>query len=492
MTRTLTMDFREEYEAERTRRLRRRFLWYSGVLAAFFIVTSAVESIAVALAVVEAPSAGAVLVEAACNLPQVVIFVGAFLYVLRRPLSRPQLLKLVFALTVVTGAFAIVAMPVVDRVRLGPDEFSSARAISASLARLFGVHFLACLFIPWTPREAIRPLIPLLVIFAIVTLVVEGNSLLSQTMTILFSPLVGGPGLLICWLRHSRFRNRFHYRMLRGRYGELQRELVDAREVHEELFPEQITAGPIRMYYRYEPMRQIGGDYLYALRTPGSEPGDSHDRLNVVLLDVTGHGVKAALTVNRLYGELERLFAEDPDIPPGKVLCALNRYVSLTLAKHSVFATALCLRFRVDEDVLESANAGHPPAFLLDAAGHLERLPSTAPLLGVFGGREFEPAEESRRFAPGDALIAYTDGVIDTIDQSGQRLQIEGIQRILAGGAPQSNENGRWCAALLGEVQTFRFGATVDDTLIVEVSRPIESTPVTAGRDIADSSSRRT
>ena len=221
MTRTLTMDFREEYEAERTRRLRHRFLWYSGVLATFLIVWSAIKSISVALSLVEAPSAGAVVIEAARNLPQVVIFVGAFLYVLRRPLSRPQLLKLVFGLTVVTGTICIVAAPVMVRVQTGPEEYSSARAILASLGLLFGVHFLACLFIPWTRREAIRPLIPLLIVFAVVTLVVEGNSPLSQMMTILLSPLVGGPGLLICWLRHSRFRNRFHYRMLRGRYGEL-------------------------------------------------------------------------------------------------------------------------------------------------------------------------------------------------------------------------------------------------------------------------------
>src|SRR5262249_42834489 len=114
-------------------------------------------------------------------------------------------------------------------------------------------------------------------------------------------PLAGAPGVLISWWRYARFGRRFGQSMLAERYGELERDLVDARRIHEALFPPPVTRGPVRLAYRYDPMRQIGGDFLYAhpiLPAPGVNDGP----LSVVLIDVTGHGVPAAMTVSGLHG----------------------------------------------------------------------------------------------------------------------------------------------------------------------------------------------
>ena len=62
-------------------------------------------------------------------------------------------------------------------------------------------------------------------------------------------------------------------------------------------FPAEYDDGFVRFEYRYTPMRELGGDFVH-LHVAAS--GIVH----VVLLDVTGHGLAAALTVNRLYGEL--------------------------------------------------------------------------------------------------------------------------------------------------------------------------------------------
>lgn len=75
---------------------------------------------------------------------------------------------------------------------------------------------------------------------------------------------------------------------MRGRYVEMHRELVDARRIHESLFPAPTCEGNISVRYAYEPMRQIGGDYLFCKHTLAPA---GNQRLNMVMLDVTGHGI---------------------------------------------------------------------------------------------------------------------------------------------------------------------------------------------------------
>jgi len=477
MTHTVTQDFREEYEAERTRWLRRRILWYTGILGGFQIVSLAISFLEIALGsdrTVSLEGLGLIVLR---GFPVLLLLLGSFAYVSRRTMRQESLLRIAFWLTVIIGAINIAFAPAFREVvieggagTLSEEATVWARRLSA-LGVLFFTHFVACLFIPWTAREASRPLLPLLGVLALTTLIL-GGGLVGTLVFLGLSPFAGLPGVAVCWWRHSRFRDRFLYRMVRGRYGELQRELIDARSVHEALFPEPILEGDPCFHFRYEPMHQIGGDYLYAFR---EKREDAPDRLSVILIDVTGHGIKAALTVNRVYGELERVFAETPDIEPGPLLLALNRYVRLTLAKHNIYATALVMRFDPQRDELTYANAGHPPAFLRTAGGLIEQLDSTAPLLGVFERRVYHPDPRTIRFGPGDTLIAYTDGATDSTNETGDRLKIVGLQRILAGDKPESLKKGRWAATIAHEINHFRFGAAVDDTLLVEVWRPIHA-----------------
>jgi sigma-B regulation protein RsbU (phosphoserine phosphatase) len=191
------------------------------------------------------------------------------------------------------------------------------------------------------------------------------------------------------------------------------------------------------------------------------------------VVDVTGHGIAAALTVNRLHGELERLFAENPDVDPGAVLGLLNKYVHLTLANHSVYATAFCLRVDPARNVVEYASGGHPPAFLRAVDGTLHELSSTGFVLGACPSDDFDPAPATLPFYPGDALIVYTDGAIEAKNEAGRMLGVRGVQRLLAQKAGASP--GQWPAVLMQTVDGHRVGPVCDDTLAVEVWRPLAS-----------------
>jgi serine phosphatase RsbU (regulator of sigma subunit) len=281
------------------------------------------------------------------------------------------------------------------------------------------------------------------------------------------------PGLIISVVRNWREQTHEMVEFFRGRYLEMRQELVDARLIHEAAFPPTRDTGSVRFAYAYEPMSQIGGDYLHAHVSAGRNGGE--EALSLAVLDVTGHGIPAALTVNRLHGELTRLYAESPHMAPGAVLAALNRYVYLTLSDHSVFVTGIVLRIDPTISELEFASAGHPPAFLRQPSGEIEELPATATVLGAFEGREFDPAPIRRPFMPGESLIAYTDGAMDARSRSGERLEVVGLRKIVH--EQWADHEQRWPQVIARAVHKFRYGAPDDDVLVVEAYRTLGELP---------------
>lgn len=539
-TSSFTTEFGSEVEADRQAWLRRRFLWYAGLQGVFAIMGllllltgSNSDSIGMR----------ARWVSGGLNLVALIAFGWAFVHVWRDRLPRFQPLKLVYWLVVSMGLMTVLAMPALSTtmpdgsvrgpgVRIGPSTPKSAEPVlvppgpvatperpaaspsapaageranqeatpgdardpasrgarpsSAILGGMMGAwaifvtHFFACVILPWTPQESIRPIIPLIGANAVMTggLAVSAaahgsgvwNVTLQAIIVILVSLLVPLPGLGVCAWRHGRFRRRKTFDILRGRWRDVSRELVDARRIHESLFPKPAWVGPLRFDYAYEPMRQIGGDYLFAERATG--PNGS-DVFNLVLMDVTGHGIPAALTVNRLYGELKRIFAENPGASPGVVLRLLNSYVHLTLSSHAVFVTAMCLRIDCRADTLEYASGGHPPAFLRCSDGTIDRLDSTTFVLGVVLGEEFDPEPRTLRFGAGDCLIAYTDGAIEARGRGGRYLGVAGMQRIVAGSVGDKG----WPETILRAVDQHRHGPSCDDTLVIELYRATRDRP---------------
>lgn len=480
-TATFTADFRDEFESERTRWLRRRFLWWTGTVG----VIGCIQLITVVLVAAytlpgeQWPWAMLVVIVNGCA---VATFVSAFTWAKRHVefVPRERLLRIVSWVIVIVGVLNLLEIPIQYRIGLGvdPDKMNASANIPNWMAGWMGnlmvIHLFASAFIPWTPRESLRPVVPLIAAAEVVLLtyglIFSGVPFWVVLLVALFLPLAAGPGLLVAWWRHGRFRKRFFYDAIKGRYTEMKRELVDAQRIHDALFPKPVDTGEVRFGYFYEPMRQIGGDYLFA-RTVEA-PGKALPMMNIVLIDVTGHGVSAALTVNRLHGEIEREIGEDPSTSPGQMLTGLNSYVHHTLATHSVYATALCLQFDPNEDALRWASAGHPPAFLRAIDGTIHQLDSTTFVLGACHGADFDPHEQSARFARGDVLVAYTDGATEARDANGRMLRVEGIQRIICSAPPDGN--ARWADRLSQAIRDFRYGSAQDDTLIVEVYRPIE------------------
>lgn len=453
------MEFRQEFEAETLSLLHKRFLWFASVASGVGLLGV----VGMAAVVLYQEKEQLNIARFGVHMASLVAYVAAYLIVLLGHVSRERVHALALAIVVLDGLLSI-----------GLWTFTEPHQ-GLGLWGVLLTHILACSFLPWTAMQALAPIVVLVLVNAIAVVLGTRSNAEGATPVALMivqigmSPFVGLPGTLICWLRHSRRVEQFKMRAMATRYGEFRRELTDARKIHESLFPKPRASGEVHFHYLYEPMRQIGGDYLFVAMSPTDD--GRGEMLSFVVVDVTGHGIPAALTVNRLHGELSRLFAEDPGIRPGDVLRLLNRYVHLTLATHSVYVTAVCGRIDPRKSVLEYASGGHPTAFLRAVDGTVEELQSTALVLGACPDAEFEPEPREMKFGPGDSLIAYTDGALEAKDKDGRMLGTKGMQRIV--GSRSHCPSGSWPQVILGVVEQHRHGPPADDTLVIEVFRPL-------------------
>lgn len=331
-------------------------------------------------------------------------------------------------------------------------------------------HFFISLFLPWTVRESRRPALIIasgFVIMVAVDWLFGGAWWPVVLVACACLPFVFLPGTVICWWRYSRFNKQFKQRFESDSFKKLQADLIGARKIHEANLPAPITAGPIRVSFDYEPMREIGGDLLMLHR------GRDGNAVTAVLFDVTGHGVSAALSVNRIVGEIERTFAMDADASPELLICNLNKYIFAILAKHQIYATAIVLRIDAKAGTLEYVNAGHPPGIAFGPFDSSTLLSPTAMMLGVCEGDEFDCQMVRLDFAQSglSSLVLYTDGASEALDPDDRMLCVEGTLNFIRDAALEHGNPAKWPAAIHDRVVAHRQSPPTDDTLVVAMWR---------------------
>ncbi|MCZ6835603.1 MAG: PP2C family protein-serine/threonine phosphatase [Planctomycetota bacterium] len=327
------------------------------------------------------------------------------------------------------------------------------------LPRLFFWHITACLFLPWTPRESLRPMIPLLILWIVCVLAFNMNAnFIEGIITSIFGPGVVIPGLGICSWRLSRHSLQFRREMVGQHFMSMRQELMRARNIHESMFPQAYDDGHVQFEYTYLPMRELGGDFIHLSVAP-------QGLVYLTLLDVTGHGLAAALTVNRLFGELERIRGELPLAEPDEVLILLNRYINLTMVKHNIYATAACVTLDPYLSELRWAAAGHPPGFLRQVSGAVVTLEATTVVLGALSDEEFSTELQVTSIRPGEELIIYTDGVIEAKNRANQQYGLKNLRELMLSKPPPRN----WPQYVTSAIQKYSGGKSEDDILVASL-----------------------
>lgn len=188
----------------------------------------------------------------------------------------------------------------------------------------------------------------------------------------------------------------------------LQGDLSEAAAYVENVLPDPITSGPVRVDWRFVPSASLGGDafgYHWI--------DDTHFAIH--LMDVSGHGVEAALLSQSIMNVLRSKALSDKDHEnPRKVLAELNRTFQGEWC-NDMFFTFWYGVYDTSTRVLEYAGAGHPPAFLVSGSPGGEMKPhwlrTRNSALGITLNMRFE--SKTVTIEPSSRLYVYSDGVYE-------------------------------------------------------------------------------
>ena len=240
------------------------------------------------------------------------------------------------------------------------------------------------------------------------------------------------------------------------------RELDIARQIQLSLLPKLPLKLPYAQVYGVcVPASHVGGDYFdyFPVR----------EDLDVVIADVSGHGMGSALIMAEARSTLKaeaRRKKNGVEHGPADTLRALNELLFEDLDGADLFISLFYLRYSPQTQQLRYASAGHNPPFLLRrAAPACEPLDAEGMVLGVKKQVEFE--DTTLGLMPGDRLLLYTDGIVEARDESGEFFGTQRLCRLFASCRelpPQSVVE-----SILDELSLFRGDAYEDDVTLVVV-----------------------
>jgi serine phosphatase RsbU (regulator of sigma subunit) len=236
------------------------------------------------------------------------------------------------------------------------------------------------------------------------------------------------------------------------------RELEAARRVQEHLLPPPVVRlGGVEVAGRCLSAGPVGGD-LYDVRAlPGG-------RVGLLVADLSGHNVAAALHTAMVRAIAWR--EAEQASTPGEALARMNERLCRDLPEEH-FATAFLGWFDPHAGRLRYANAGHPNAYLRDAAGQVAELDVTGPILGVLPDAAYEDRQID--IEPDSLLLAYTDGITEACDRAGSLWGTGEMVALLASAELPDPEE--MVGRLLERLAAFREGDARQDDATIVVAR---------------------
>jgi sigma-B regulation protein RsbU (phosphoserine phosphatase) len=249
------------------------------------------------------------------------------------------------------------------------------------------------------------------------------------------------------------------YDELSAQRHRLEQELQMAREVQASLLPRQLPRVPgFSFAADWRSAREMAGDFYDIFALP-------EDRWALVIADVSDKGAPAAMYMAMTRSLIRSSASRNPS--PAAALIEVNREIFAHSSSDmfvSVFYAALDARTRS----LTYANAGHNPPLLRRANGTLESLPRTGVLIGIMEGLVLSDA--SLTLAPGDTLVAYTDGLTDALNPRGEDYGLARLMAALAG-APRADA-ALQLAYLSGDLAAFINGVAPFDDITLFIVAP--------------------
>lgn len=198
----------------------------------------------------------------------------------------------------------------------------------------------------------------------------------------------------------------------------IEKELEVARQLQSSILPAAIPeVQNIQIAVSYQPMAAVAGDFYEFVCA-------DEKHLGLLVADVTGHGVPAALIASMIKVAMQSVEACAHD--PREVLRGLNRILFKQI--HEQYVSAAYLWLDTERGMARYSAAGHPP-LLRWKDGKLERIESNGLLFGIIP----EPDYPVREFAicSGDRLVLYTDGLIEPQNPGGESFGDHALEELI-------------------------------------------------------------
>jgi phosphoserine phosphatase RsbU/P len=203
------------------------------------------------------------------------------------------------------------------------------------------------------------------------------------------------------------------------RLSALDKELSIARQIQASILPRAMPeVEGLHVAARYQPMTAVAGDFYEFLLL-------GRGRLGVLVADVSGHGVPAALIASmvKVAAAAQRPHADRPDA----VLAGVNETLAGQL--DGQYVTAAYLFLDRGAELIRYAGAGHPP-LLHWRAGAMRPIEQNGFPLGLMPAAEYRTIEQPLR--PGDRFLLYTDGLVEATNEAGEFFELERVTEALA------------------------------------------------------------
>ena len=245
---------------------------------------------------------------------------------------------------------------------------------------------------------------------------------------------------------------RMHQQVLAQRA--LERDLDLARRMQRALLPSEPPQVPGYWFFDYyQPARQVGGDYYDYVQLPG-------DRFAVIVGDVAGKGVSAALLMARLSSDVRFALATESD--PAQAVQRINRHFAQRDWQDK-FVTMIVAVVNPQTHELVLVNAGHmAPLLRRGDGGNVEELgeEQTGLPLGVSDDYPYE--SHTRTLEPGDFLTVFTDGFSEAMNSNRDLYGLERLTEQIGQPAVNMADLGQ---LLLDDVRRFVDGFAQSDDM---------------------------
>ncbi|HUL15164.1 MAG TPA: PP2C family protein-serine/threonine phosphatase [Terriglobales bacterium] len=223
----------------------------------------------------------------------------------------------------------------------------------------------------------------------------------------------------------------------------IETELETARQIQSSILPARVPElEDLRIVASYHPMTAVAGDFYQFIRP-------DNDHLGILVADVTGHGIPAALISSMLKVAMQSVAIHADD--PAQVLGGINRILSTEAPGQ--FASAAYVWFDTENRNALYSAAGHPPLLCWrNTRGELQRIESNGLLLGVEPDPQYPVC--SVPLEPSDRFLLYTDGVTETENAAGEEFGVRQLESVLRNNRLQpASELSR---QVLSELQKWR------------------------------------